>query len=278
VPLRPLLLTAALTVATTLLVSAAASPPELEGSLAGRQIFPVNNWWNQDISAAPVDASSASFIAFINNGVTRHLHPDFGGEESPGSVPIYGFPYAIVDGNQPRLAVTFDQWDESDGADPNTGAGLPFYPIPAQAITQAHWIEGGSPGNVDERADSDRHLLIIDCTHNFLYELYNVYYDPAQSKWFGYSGAFYDMSTNDRRPDGWTSADAAGLAIFPGLVRYDEAANPDLTDIGHAFRVTMRDTNGYVYPASHVAGSRSGALPTSGKSQDTASPSKMKSA
>src|SRR6266498_5787726 len=75
------------------------------------------------------------------------------------------------------------------------------------------------------------------------------------------SGAVFDMSRNDRRPDGWTSADAAGLAIFPGLVRYDEAWNAAMTDIGHAFRVTVRATNGYVYPASHRAGSTSGALP-----------------
>src|SRR5262249_39474787 len=104
-------------------------------------------------------------------------------------------------------------------------------------------------------------LLVIDCTNRYLYELYNVYYDAAQAKWYAGSGAFFDMNTNNRRPDGWTSADAAGLAIFPGLVRYDEAWNPAITDIGHAFRVTVRSTNGYVYPASHRAGSTTGALP-----------------
>src|SRR5215831_12316376 len=76
-------------------------------------LFPSDNWWNTDISAAPVDPSSASFIAFINNGSARHLHPDFGGEASPGSVAIYGMPYAVVDGSQPKQAVTFDYWDES---------------------------------------------------------------------------------------------------------------------------------------------------------------------
>src|SRR5688500_2447354 len=80
-------------------------------------VFPVDNWWNLDIQSAPVDSASASFISFINNGGTRRLHPDFGGEESPGSVGIYGFPYAIVGGTQPKLAVTFDYWDESDGVD-----------------------------------------------------------------------------------------------------------------------------------------------------------------
>ena len=224
-------------------------------------LFPSNNWWNLDISSAPVDSASAGYIAFINNGGTRHLHPDFGGEVSPGSVDIYGMPYAIVDGSQPKQAVTFQYWDESDGVNYSTGQGIPFYPIPAQAITQPHWIEGGTPGNVDLRSQQDRHLLIIDCTNNFLYELYNVFYDATQSRWYGGSGAFFDMNTNNRRPDTWTSADAAGLAILPGLVRYDEAWNAAVTDIGHAFRVTVRATNGYVYPASHRAGSTSGALP-----------------
>jgi hypothetical protein len=224
-------------------------------------LFPADNWWNTDVSAAPVDGNSANFIAFINNGGTRRLHPDFGGEASPGSVSIYGMPYAVVDGSQAKLPVTFQYWDESDGVDYATGQGVPFYPIPSQAIAQAHWIEGGAPGNVDQRSSSDRHLLVLDCTNRHLYELYNVYYDGAQAKWYAGSGAFFDMTANNRRPDTWTSADAAGLAIFPGLVRYDEAWNPAIADIGHAFRVTVRATNGYVYPASHRAGTTAGALP-----------------
>jgi hypothetical protein len=224
-------------------------------------LFPPDNWWNTDISAAPVDANSASFIAFINNGGTRHLHPDFGGEVSPGSVAIYGMPYAIVDGTQPKLAVSFYYWGESDGVNYATGQGIPFYPLPAQSINQPHWVEGGSPANVDQRSSEDRHLLVIDCTNRYLYELYNVFYDATHSQWYAGSGAFFDMNTNNRRPDGWTSADAAGLAILPGLVRYDDAWNPAVTDIGHAFRVTVRSTNGYVYPASHQAGSTAGALP-----------------
>jgi hypothetical protein len=224
-------------------------------------VFPADNWWNLDIRLAPVDANSASYIAFINNGGSRHLHPDFGGEVSPGSVDIYGFPYAIVDGSQAKQAVTFQYWDESDGVDYSTGQGVPFYPLPAQAITQNHWVEGGAPANVDQRSSSDRHLLVIDCTNRYLYELYNVYYNPTQGKWYAGSGAFFDMNTNNRRPDGWTSADAAGLAIYPGLVRYDDAGNPAVTDIGHALRVTVRATNGYVYPASHRAGTTTGALP-----------------
>ena len=224
-------------------------------------LFPADNWWNTDIASAPVDTNSASYIAFINNGATRRLHPDFGGEVSPGSVDIYGMPYVVVDGTQPKVAVSFDYWDESDGVNPSNGQGTPFYPLPAQAATQNHWVEGGAPANVDQRSDSDRHLLIVDCTNRNLYELYNVYYNASQGKWYAGSGAFFDMKTNGRRPDGWTSADAAGLAIFPGLVRYDEAWNAAITDIGHAFRVTVRSTNGYVYPASHRAGSTAGALP-----------------
>ncbi|HSN22827.1 MAG TPA: hypothetical protein VLS45_01440, partial [Methylomicrobium sp.] len=224
-------------------------------------VFPMDNWWNQDIRSAPVDTNSASYIAFINNGSTRKLHPDFGGEASPGSVDIYGMPYAIVNSTQPKQAVTFQYWDESDGVDYVTGLGIPFYPIPTQAITQSHWVEGGAPANIDQRSQSDRHLLMIDCESKYLYELYNVYYNSTQGKWYAGSGAFFDMNSNNRRPDGWTSADAAGLAIFPGLVRYDEAFNSAVTEISHAFRVTVRATNGYVYPASHRAGSTSGALP-----------------
>lgn len=222
-------------------------------------LFPADNWWNVDISSAPVDPASAGFIAFI--GGSRRLHPDFGGEESPGSTAIYGFPYVVVGGSQAKRAVTFDYRDESDGVDPDTGEGVPFYPIPAQAATQPHWVEGGAPGNVDQRDDSDRHLLLIDCDNRHLYELYNVHYSNAQQKWFAGSGAFFDLDRNDRRPEGWTSADAAGLAIFPGLVRYDEAANPALAEIGHALRVTVRATDGHVYPASHTAGDTDGALP-----------------
>jgi len=252
-------------VATIPVVSAQQCPATVpvEGATppAPLPLFPSDNWWNADVSAAPVDGGSASYIAFINNGGTRRLHPDFGGEASPGSVDVYGMPYAIVNGSQPKQAVTFDYWDESDGVDMATGQGIPFYPIPSQAATQQHWVEGGAAGNVDQRTQGDRHLFVIDCTNRYLYELYNVYFNSSQAKWYAGSGAFFDLNANNRRPDGWTSADAAGLAIFPGLVRYDEAWNGAIADIGHAFRVTVRATNGYVYPASHRAGSTAGALP-----------------
>ena len=218
-------------------------------------LFPSTNWWNLDVSSAPVDPSSAAYISFI--GTTRKLHPDFGGNVSTGSVEIYGFPYAVVDGTLTKRAVQFQYADESDGVDHTTGASIPFYPIPDEAITQAHWIEGGDPGSIDLRSSQDRHLLIVDRDNQYLYELYNVFYDGSQ--WHAGSGAFFDLRSNTRRPNGWTSADAAGLAILPGLIRYDEAFGT--AEITHAFRVTVRATNGAVYPASHVAGSTTGALP-----------------
>jgi hypothetical protein len=225
-------------------------------------LLPANNWWNLDISNWSVDPNSANYIAFINNGGTRRLHPDFGGNSGSG-FGIYGMPYAVVTNvtDADKKAVQFDYWDESDGVNLSSGVSFPFYPIPPEAITQPYWVEGGNPGNVDERCCADRHLLIVDRDRNHLYELYNVFYNTTQGKWYAGSGAFFDMNTNNRRPDTWTSADAAGLAILPGLVRYDEAFDPNVTEIKHAFRVTVRATNGYVYPASHRAGSTSGALP-----------------
>jgi len=238
--------------------SAVAIAATLNGALpTPLPLFPSSNWWNTDISNAPLDPASANYVAFINNGSTRKLHPDFGGEASPGSVQIYGFPYVVVDGTQTKRTVQFAYSDESDGVNHTTNQSYAFYPIPDETIAQAHWIESGEPGNIDLRNSSDRHMLIVDRDNRYLYELYNVFYDGAA--WHAGSGAFFDMNTNGRRPDGWTSADAAGLAILPGLVRYDEAFGS--AEIGHAMRVTVRSTNGYVYPASHRAGSTTGALP-----------------
>ena len=124
--------------------SAGAIAATLNGMLPGPlPLFPRDNWWNVDISAASIDAASASYIAFINNGAARKLHPDFGGEASPGNVQIYGFPYIVVDGTQAKRTVQFDYSDESDGVNHTTDSSVPFYPIPDEAITQAHWIEGG---------------------------------------------------------------------------------------------------------------------------------------
>jgi hypothetical protein len=256
VAIRPRARLSAATVCVVLALTMVVVGATLNGGLPGPlPLFPRDNWWNADISQAPVDPASASFISFI--GSTRRLHPDFGGEVSPGSVEIYGFPYVVVDGSQPKQTVEFQYSAESDGVNHTTDQSYPFYPIPDEAITQAHWIEGGQPGNVDLRSSSDRHLLIVDSDNRHLYELYNVFFDGT--RWHAGSGAFFDLSVNRRRPDTWTSADAAGLAILPGLVRHDEVFGPN--EIEHAFRVTVRSTNGYVYPASHRAGSTTGALP-----------------
>jgi uncharacterized repeat protein (TIGR01451 family) len=218
-------------------------------------VFPADNWWNVDITAAPLDVNSAAYITYIG-GSGRAVHADWGGEYSTGLG--YGIPYAVVDGTQPKLAVIIDGApDESDGVDHTTNTSYPFYPIPAEAITQSFWIEQGPPGNVDP--GGDRHLLIVDKDHRYLYELYNVLYDTPSATWHAYSGAFFDLNTNRRRPEGWTSSDAAGLPVLPGLVNYEDVFGA--AEIEHAFRVTVQRTNGYVFPASHVAGANSGALP-----------------
>jgi hypothetical protein len=147
--------------------------------------------------------------------------------------------------------VTFEYDDESD-----TGApGLPGYPVPDEARTLPNYIEGGVPGG---GTSGDRHLLMIDRDRWLLYELFATHWNPATG-WEAGSGAIFDLSTNQRRPETWTSADAAGLAIFPGLVRYDEVFGP--AEIAHAFRFSTRATNGFVWPASHRAGSTTNAPP-----------------
>lgn len=223
----------------------------LNEPLVGRQVFPTSNWWNQDVSKAPVDPQSSQIINWISGRNTdpsavRRLHPDFG-------PPPYGIPYVVVSGDQPRVPLTFvDYGDESDAGAP----GLPGYPIPAEARTQPNYIEGGVAGG---GTSGDRHLLVIDRDRWLLYESFATRWNATDGRWEAGSGAVFDLSKNDRRPDGWTSADAAGLAIFPGLVRYDEVFGTG--EINHAFRVTTRATNGYVWPASHRAGSTAGAPP-----------------
>jgi hypothetical protein len=244
---------AGLLLALTASAASAQTPtprPVLGGPLSvPLPLFPADNWWNQDVSAAPIDPRSAAMIAFVNNGTTpgRRLHPDFGGIADPATQSAYGIPYIVVGSGQPKKAVQFEYWDESDGVNMSTGVGFPFYPIPDEAITQPYWIEGGPPGNVD--VGGDRHMLIIDKDNNHLYELFALHWDGVE--WRAGSGAFFNMNTNNRRPEGWTSADAAGLAILPGLVRYDEVFGTSA--ILHAFRVTVRATNGHVYPGSHTA-------------------------
>lgn len=231
--------------ATSPSLSPSPSTVRLLEDFQGRQVFPGNNWWNQDISRAPVDSNSAAFIAFL--GRTRALHPDFG-------PPPYGIPYVTVGGNQPRVVIgPFQYADESDPGAPGASAG---YPIPDEARTSPNYIEGGTPGG---GADGDRHLLVVDRDRWLLFETFATRWNGSFNRWEAGSGAVFDMSSNARRPEGWTSADAAGLAILPGLVRYDEVYGGGT--IRHAIRFTARATNGYVWPASHAAGRTAGAPP-----------------
>ena len=218
-------------------------------------LLPPDNWWNVDISAAPVDPNSTNFLGYI--GATVGMHPDFGGmndEDEPYG--IYGIPYLTVGASQPRVPVTFVAFgSQSDRGFPGHPLG---FPIPEEAKTQGSWIEGGHPGNVDP--GGDRHMLIVDRDNRILYEIYRTYWDAAQNRWEAESAAIWSLDGNERRPNTWTSADAAGLAILPGLVRYDEifdcSTNPCTVrpePIRHAFRFTTQPVNGFVYPASHDA-------------------------
>ena len=198
----------------------------LNASLVPRRLFPADNPWNQAIDAAPVDPRSAEIINFI--GLDKGLHPDFGADRNGGP---FGIPYIVVSGKQPKVPVTFDYDDESDPGP---------YPIPPNPP-----IEGGSS------SDGDRHILIVDADRWILYELFAAY--PSGNRWRAGSGAIWDLNQNSTRPPGWTSADAAGLPILPGLVRWDEV---ELGEIPHAIRFTVRRTRrAYLAPASHWASS-----------------------
>ena len=201
------------------------------GSTGTRTIFPADNAWNTDISAAPVDPNSATLIASCG-GATKRVHPDFG--TVWGGAPN-GIPYILVSGAQTRVAVSFDYADESDPGP---------YPVPANAP-----IEGGPS------ATGDRHVIVVDTTAWRLYELYDAHPLNGGSSWHAGSGATWDLSSNALRPAGWTSADAAGLPIFPGLVRYDEAVTKGA--ITHALRFTCPTTRkAYLAPARHWASSQ----------------------
>jgi hypothetical protein len=207
------------------------SLPAVNGSLKGRRPFPDDNPWNRDVSGDQVDPSSSTLIASC--GANASLHPDFGTvwDGAPN-----GIPYVLVSGDQQKVSVTFDYEDESDPGP---------YPIPPNPP-----IEGGADG------DGDRHILIIDVDNWMLYELFDAHPQNGGATWTAGSGAIFDLSSNALRPAGWTSADAAGLPILPGLVRYDEVV--ELGEIRHALRFTCPQTRrAYVSPARHWASSNS---------------------
>lgn len=200
-------------------------------SLNGFVPFPSDSLWNKDISGDPVDAKSSAILSFIGTGAG--IHADFGSGLYSGS--SIGIPYTVVDSTQPMVPVNYtDYGDESDAG-----------PMP---ISLSAPIEGyPNPGS------GDRHVLVLDTATCFLYELYSSY--PQTNSWNAGSGAVWDLTANEQRPYTWTSADAAGLPIFPGLVRYDEVA---AGEIKHAIRFTVQSSSaGFVPPASHWAGNSS---------------------
>ena len=209
----------------------------IDAPLNGDVSFPADNAWNTDISAMPVDPNSANLIASI--GLTTGLHPDFGSGTYRGA--IIGIPYVIVSSAQPLVAITLGAYKKQSDPGP--------YPVPPDAP-----IEGYKPNGDPFRGD--RHVLVIDKDSNRLYEMYSAYPQPDDS-WKAAAGAIFHVDSDDVRPTakpGWTSADAAGLPIFPGLARYDEAS---AGLIAHALRFTVAQTRAaYVLPANHFASSQ----------------------
>jgi hypothetical protein len=215
-------------VSVTDLMQVASRWQELCLSGSGCPVFPADNIWNARVDNLPLDPRSAAYVAAI--GHDRGLHPDFGSGLWNGG-PI-GIPFVVVPTDQPLVAMTFDYDDESDPGP---------YPIPTDAP-----IEGGPD------SDGDRHILTLrngDCR---LFETWCTWPTPNGS-WYVGSGAIFDLTSNGLRPAGWTSADAAGLPILPGLVRYEEVASGH---IDHALRFTAPETQrAYVWPARHYASS-----------------------
>jgi len=222
-------------------------------TLGGCTIFPADNPWNTDISGYPLHANSATYLANMSPGTA--FHPDWG-TVNPDE---YGIPFSSGTGATPQPITWTADWGptESDPLPCPTGGNQFCYPIPLTAR-----IEGGP----DADTGSDRHVLYIDtagapnnCT---LYELYNAQNPTGPSGWTAANGAIFHLGSNTLRTAGWTSADAAGLPILPGLVRFDEVM---AGEIRHAIRFTVsRSSQGYIHPATHAAGNSNTALPPMG--------------
>lgn len=192
------------------------------------KIFPIDNIWNTPVNKLPVSPKSNTYIETI--GKDKTVHPDFGSGLYEGA-PM-GIPFVIVSGKQKKVNVSFTYHDESDKGP---------YPIPADAP-----IEGGKDGK------GDRHVIVIDNDNGILYELFNAF-PQKDGTWKADSGAIFPLKSNELRKDTWTSADAAGLPIFPGLIRYEEVKQGV---IPHAIRFTTNQTKKeYVWPARHFASS-----------------------
>ena len=205
-------------------------------TIGGCPVFPANNYWNTPVDGLPLHPSSTTWVNSI--GATTRLHPDWGNVLADN----YGIPFVTVTGTQAAVPIAFDSNGYADESDPG-----PF-PIPPSAP-----IEGGSA------SDGDRHVIVVETTNCMLYELYYAFPIGGGTSWRVYSSAKFDLRSNALRPATWTSADAAGLAIFPGLVRWDEVA---AGEIAHAVRFTAsaiwgRSGNGleYLWPARHNSGS-----------------------
>lgn len=201
----------------------------LNADLKGNRLFPANNPWNQAIDTKPVDPNSTNLINHL--GTDTELHPDFGANAYWDDGKPFGIPYLVVTGTEPKVPMRFRYDDESDPGP---------YPFPADAP-----IEGGA------NSKGDRHVLVLDKDRWKLYETWSSY-PKTDGSWDAGSGAVFNLKSNKLRPAGWTSADAAGLPILPGLVRYDEVYIQHA--INHAIRFTVEDTRrAYIYPARHFA-------------------------
>ena len=210
---------------------ASAVRPELGKPIAGTHCSesPADNWWHADVSQLPVHARSSAWLSHMDTDVD--LHPDFG--PSFGDGPNYGIPITVVGKKHDRVKVSFDYSSESDHVK---------YPLGRDTK-----IEGG------RHSDGDRHAIIVDKSSCKLYELYATTYNGR--RWHAGSGAVWSLKSNRLRPDGWTSADAAGLPILPGLLRWNEVKK---NRIDHAIRFTVPTTSqSHLWPARHDAGSES---------------------
>ncbi|GAW49301.1 MULTISPECIES: hypothetical protein [unclassified Nocardioides] len=224
-----LLAVLALVVPTTAL--AASAPVPSAKPIAGTSCseFPADNWWRADVSGLPVHARSRQWLSHMSTGVD--LHPDFG--PSYGDGPDYGIPITVVKSSHRTVSVRFDYAGESDRV---------RYPLGADTR-----IEGG------RGSDGDKHAIVVDQGTCRLYETWNT--RIRDGRWRAGSGAVWSLKSNDLRPEGWTSADAAGLPILPGLLRWNEVK---ADDIDHAIRFTTDITSKHhLWPARHDAGSRS---------------------